>query len=154
MSCGIRARSCAGSRARRREAARRPRGLRRPRRPAPPPPSALGHPSARRRRESGETLEAVSQHLGHASLSTTSRYLAKLEGSRDTGWQGSAAAPGGARWPGGRGAGAGGRGGGARRRAGAALVTGVAADGRWVVRLMDHETDAGPSGWEIYDVLL
>ena len=33
-------------------------------------------------------------------------------------------------------------------------MTGVSADGRWVVRLMDHETDAGPSGWEIYDTLL
>ena len=33
-------------------------------------------------------------------------------------------------------------------------MTGASADGRWVVRLMDHETDAGLSGWEIYDALL
>jgi len=33
-------------------------------------------------------------------------------------------------------------------------MTGASADGRWFVRLMDHETDAGPSGWEIYDAML
>lgn len=55
-------------------------------------PHALRHSSAKLRREAGESLESVSAHLGHANLSTTSRYLTRLEGERDAGWEGPAAA--------------------------------------------------------------
>jgi site-specific recombinase XerD len=53
---------------------------------------ALRHASAKLRREAGSSLEDVQQHLGHANLATTARYLAQLEGQRDTGWAGPAAA--------------------------------------------------------------
>lgn len=53
---------------------------------------ALRHSSAKLRREAGATLEDVQAHLGHANLATTARYLARLEGTRDTGWEGPAGA--------------------------------------------------------------
>lgn len=55
-------------------------------------PHVLRHSAAKLRRDSGATIEAVGAFLGHRSLHTTSRYLARLEGERDTGWQGVAAA--------------------------------------------------------------
>lgn len=53
---------------------------------------ALRHSSAKLRRDAGASLEDVQHHLGHANLATTSRYLARLEGQRDTGWTGPAEA--------------------------------------------------------------
>ena len=53
---------------------------------------ALRHSSAKLRRDAGSSLEDVQQHLGHANMATTSRYLARLEGTRDTGWEGPAGA--------------------------------------------------------------
>lgn len=53
---------------------------------------ALRHSSAKLRREAGASLEDVQAHLGHANLATTARYLARLEGARDTGWEGPAGA--------------------------------------------------------------
>jgi integrase len=55
-------------------------------------PHALRHSSAKLRRDAGASVEDVQAHLGHANMATTARYLARLEGSRDTGWQGPAAA--------------------------------------------------------------
>lgn len=52
----------------------------------------LRHSSAKLRRDGGASLEHVQHHLGHANLATTARYLARLEGSRDDGWSGPAAA--------------------------------------------------------------
>jgi len=54
-------------------------------------PHVLRHSAAKLRRETGASIEDVGALLGHRSLSTTSRYLARLEGERDTGWQGVAA---------------------------------------------------------------
>ena len=42
--------------------------------------------------EAGASLEDVQQHLGHANMATTARYLARLEGTRDVGWEGPAGA--------------------------------------------------------------
>jgi site-specific recombinase XerD len=53
---------------------------------------ALRHSSAKLRRDAGATLEDVQAHLGHANLATTARYLARLEGTRDSGWEGPAGA--------------------------------------------------------------
>jgi integrase/recombinase XerC len=53
---------------------------------------ALRHSSAKLRRDAGATLEDVQAHLGHANMATTARYLARLEGTRDTGWEGPAGA--------------------------------------------------------------
>jgi site-specific recombinase XerD len=55
-------------------------------------PHVLRHSAAKLRRDSGASIEAVGSFLGHRSLHTTSRYLARLEGERDSGWQGVAAA--------------------------------------------------------------
>lgn len=55
-------------------------------------PHVLRHSAAKLRRDTGESIEAVGSFLGHRSLHTTSRYLARLEGERDSGWQGVAAA--------------------------------------------------------------
>ena len=55
-------------------------------------PHVLRHSAAKLRRDSGASIEDVSAFLGHRSLHTTSRYLARLEGEQDTGWYGTAAA--------------------------------------------------------------
>ena len=55
-------------------------------------PHVLRHSAAKLRRDAGASLEEVGAFLGHRSLHTTSRYLARLEGERDTGWHGVAAA--------------------------------------------------------------
>jgi site-specific recombinase XerD len=49
-------------------------------------PHVLRHSAAKLRRETGATIEAVGLFLGHRSLHTTSRYLARLEGEDDPGW--------------------------------------------------------------------
>ncbi len=54
-------------------------------------PHVLRHSAAKLRRETGASIEDVGALLGHRSLHTTSRYLARLEGDRDNGWQGVAA---------------------------------------------------------------
>ena len=54
-------------------------------------PHVLRHSAAKLRRETGASIEDVGALLGHRSLHTTSRYLARLEGDRDTGWQSVAA---------------------------------------------------------------
>lgn len=51
-------------------------------------PHVLRHSAAKLRRDTGASIEAVGTFLGHRSLHTTSRYLARLEGEQDTGWQG------------------------------------------------------------------
>jgi integrase/recombinase XerD len=53
-------------------------------------PHVLRHSAAKLRRDTGETLEQVSALLGHRNLSTTSTYLARLEGDEDTGWRAAA----------------------------------------------------------------
>lgn len=55
-------------------------------------PHVLRHSAAKLRRDTGASIEAVGSFLGHRSLHTTSRYLARLEGERDAGWHGVAAA--------------------------------------------------------------
>ena len=50
----------------------------------------LRHTAAKLRRQSGASLEDVQAVLGHASVATTARYLARLEGTRDAGWQAAA----------------------------------------------------------------
>ena len=55
-------------------------------------PHVLRHSAAKLRRDTGASIEAVGSFLGHRSLHTTSRYLARLEGERDSGWHGVAAA--------------------------------------------------------------
>ena len=47
----------------------------------------LRHTAAKLRRQSGASLEDVQSVLGHSNIATTARYLARLEGTRDTGWQ-------------------------------------------------------------------
>ena len=54
-------------------------------------PHVLRHSAAKLRRATGASLEEVSSLLGHRNLSTTARYLARLEGDRDDGWHGVAA---------------------------------------------------------------
>ncbi len=51
----------------------------------------LRHTAAKLRRQAGASLEDVQAVLGHASVATTARYLARLEGVRDPGWQAAAA---------------------------------------------------------------
>jgi integrase/recombinase XerD len=51
----------------------------------------LRHTAAKLRRQSGASIEDVQAVLGHASIATTARYLAKLEGARDFGWAAAAA---------------------------------------------------------------
>ncbi len=55
-------------------------------------PHVLRHSAAKLRRQSGASIEDVGALLGHRNLFTTARYLARMEGERDTGWQGVAAA--------------------------------------------------------------
>ena len=50
----------------------------------------LRHTAAKLRRQSGASLEDVQAVLGHATIATTARYLARLEGTRDRGWQAAA----------------------------------------------------------------
>ncbi len=50
----------------------------------------LRHTAAKLRRQSGASLEDVQAVLGHATIATTARYLARLEGTRDAGWQAAA----------------------------------------------------------------
>lgn len=47
----------------------------------------LRHSAAKLRRRAGASLEEVQALLGHASIATTARYLAQLEGQHDDGWQ-------------------------------------------------------------------
>lgn len=54
-------------------------------------PHVLRHSAAKLRRETGASIEDVGAFLGHRSLHTTSRYLARLEGEKDTGWRAAAA---------------------------------------------------------------
>ncbi len=51
---------------------------------------ALRHTAAKLRRQAGASLEDVQVLLGHATVATTARYLARLEGTRDAGWQAAA----------------------------------------------------------------
>ena len=46
----------------------------------------LRHTAAKLRRQAGASLEDVQTVLGHANIATTARYLARLEGAKDTGW--------------------------------------------------------------------
>lgn len=55
-------------------------------------PHVLRHSAAKLRRDAGATIEQVQSFLGHRNLATTARYLARLEGEHDDGWQGVAAA--------------------------------------------------------------
>ena len=55
-------------------------------------PHVLRHSAAKLRRDSGASIEDVGALLGHRSIATTARYLARLEGERDDGWQRAAAA--------------------------------------------------------------
>ena len=55
-------------------------------------PHDLRHTAAKLRREHGASIEDVSSFLGHRSIATTARYLARMEGERDNGWQGVAQA--------------------------------------------------------------
>jgi integrase/recombinase XerD len=52
----------------------------------------LRHTAAKLRRDAGQSIEEVQQFLGHADLATTVRYLRRLEGEEDNGWQGVAQA--------------------------------------------------------------
>lgn len=51
----------------------------------------LRHTAAKLRRSAGASLEDVQAVLGHSSVATTARYLARLEGARDPGWAAAAA---------------------------------------------------------------
>lgn len=50
----------------------------------------LRHTAAKLRRQSGASLEDVQAVLGHSNIATTARYLARLEGTKDSGWQAAA----------------------------------------------------------------
>ena len=51
-------------------------------------PHDLRHTAAKLRREHGASIEDVSAFLGHRSIATTARYLARMKGEQDNGWQG------------------------------------------------------------------
>ena len=55
-------------------------------------PHDLCHTAAKLRRDNGASIEDVGALLGHASIATTARYLARMEGEADSGWEGVAAA--------------------------------------------------------------
>ena len=55
-------------------------------------PHGLRHSAAKLRRATGASLEDVQTLLGHRTLATTSRYLARLEAEQDPGWAVAAAA--------------------------------------------------------------
>jgi integrase/recombinase XerC len=55
-------------------------------------PHGLRHSAAKLRRATGASLEDVQSLLGHQTLATTSRYLARLEAEADAGWAAAAAA--------------------------------------------------------------
>ena len=55
-------------------------------------PHGLRHSAAKLRRATGASLEDVQSLLGHRTLATTSRYLARLEAETDAGWAAAAAA--------------------------------------------------------------
>lgn len=50
-------------------------------------PHHLRHTAAKLREETGASLQEISELLGHANLATTSRYLRRLQGEKDSGWQ-------------------------------------------------------------------
>ncbi|MDA1004366.1 MAG: site-specific integrase [Chloroflexi bacterium] len=47
----------------------------------------LRHTAAKLRRDVGESIESVSAFLDHSTLGTTTVYLRRLEGQRDSSWQ-------------------------------------------------------------------
>lgn len=51
-------------------------------------PHALRHSAAKMLRQSGASIEDVSDLLGHRNIATTARYLKKLEGGRNKHWRG------------------------------------------------------------------
>lgn len=51
-------------------------------------PHVLRHTAAKLRRLAGASLEDVQALLGHRSVATTARYLARLESEKDSGWEG------------------------------------------------------------------
>ena len=55
-------------------------------------PHDLRHTAAKMRRNNGASIEDVGALLGHASIATTARYLARMEGEADSGWEGVATA--------------------------------------------------------------
>ena len=55
-------------------------------------PHALRHSAAKLRRQGGASIEDIGTLLGHRNIATTARYLQRLEGEDDNGWQGTAAA--------------------------------------------------------------
>jgi len=55
-------------------------------------PHDLRHTAAKLRRNNGASIEDVGALLGHASIATTARYLARMEGEADHGWDGVATA--------------------------------------------------------------
>ena len=55
-------------------------------------PHDLRHTAAKLRRNNGASIEDVGALLGHASIATTARYLARMEGEADHGWDGVAVA--------------------------------------------------------------
>lgn len=55
-------------------------------------PHGLRHSAAKLRRATGASLEDVQTLLGHRTLATTSRYLARLEAETDAGWVAAASA--------------------------------------------------------------
>jgi integrase len=49
-------------------------------------PHALRHTAAKLRRDAGASIEDVGRLLGHRTIATTARYLARLEGTEDRTW--------------------------------------------------------------------
>ena len=55
-------------------------------------PHDLRHTAAKLRQNNGASIEDVGALLGHVSIATTARYLARMEGEEDKGWEGVATA--------------------------------------------------------------